>query len=68
MPIGPRQSPGNRLQGKPRLPYLTTWEVPVEQIPPCVPPWELAGRVLGRVRLVAEGSHRRLVKEKICCC
>ena len=29
MPLGSRQSPGNRLQGKPRLPHLTTWEVPV---------------------------------------
>ena len=30
MQFGPRQSPGNRLQRKPHLAHLTTWEVPVD--------------------------------------
>ena len=30
MPIGARHPPGSRLQGKPHLPNLTTWEVPVD--------------------------------------
>lgn len=31
MPFGLRQFLGSRLQGKPCLPHLTTWEVPVER-------------------------------------
>lgn len=34
MPFGLRQLLGSRLQGKPCLPHLATWEVPVAGITP----------------------------------